>query len=655
VAAWLRAAARWWGAGFSIDLMCGIYGFCGFSDERLGARMAARIVHRGPDGSGRFSAPGIEMGMQRLAIIDLEGGWQPVYNEDRSLAVVYNGEIYNYLELREELQARGHVFSTRSDTEVIVHGYEEWGEDCVTRFNGMFAFALHDRRSGETFFARDRSGQKPFYYWQDGRGRLVFASEVKALLECPLVPRACNVAAIDPYLALRVVPEPQTMFKDIFTLPAAHRMTRKADGSLKTGRYWEIRLKEDRVYPSDAEAVEQVEAGLRQAVKLVMRSDVPVGAYLSAGIDSSLLVALMCEHNNQVNTFSIGFNSPIDETRDAAETARLLGTRHHTIHCAPEDFDLLPQVIYQMDRPVGDALIIAFDKLAGRTSQDLKVVVGGEGADEIFAGYSFHKLMPLVEAYHRAVPAFLHRGLALPALRLTPDKFLNLFFNFPADLGKEGKARLVEFMAHYRERDLFRNYVALKTLWGREARARLYADDFKVRATEDWVPPVRDPGGRFLDRLLKLQWDEWLQDWAIIRQDKNTMAHSLEIRLPFLDHNLIELGFTLNPDQKVRKGRDKWIEREVAARLLPPPVVNRPKNPFFFPLEFFYEHPQINRLIADTLHPEVVKKRGYFRPEAVSALVARMPGREFVTLKQVMSLVILELWHRVFIDPPSWS
>ena len=630
--------------------MCGIYGFCGFDDDGLLGRMARRIVHRGPDGTGEHAAPGIRMGMQRLAIIDLAGGWQPVFNEDKSVAVINNGEIYNYLELRDELAAKGHVFRTQSDTECIAHGYEEWGLDCVKHFNGMFAFALHDARTGDLFIARDRCGQKPFYYWKDAFGRLVFASEVKAILECSHVPRACNLAAIDPYLALRVVPEPQTMFQDIFTLPASHRMVRKADGSVRIDRYWDITLKQDTRFPSDEEALERVEAGLRQAVKLVMRSDVPVGGYLSAGIDSSLLVALMCEHNHQVNTFSIGFNSPIDETHDAAETARLLGTTHHTINCGPEDFDLLPKIVYHMDRPVGDALVIAFFKLAERTSQDLKVVVGGEGADEIFAGYSFHKLMPLVEKYHQLVPAFLHRGLALPGLKLTPDRFLNLFFNFPADLGKEGKARLVEFLTLYRSRSLFQNYVALKTLWGREARAALYTDSFKHRATEDWIPQVRDSGGNFLDRLLKLQWDEWLQDWAIIRQDKNTMAHSLEIRLPFLDHNLIELGFTLNPNQKVRAGRDKWIERQVAAKLLPPAVVNRPKNPFFFPMEFFFEHPQTGRLIERTLNEGQLRKRGYFDPVYVRNLLERMKTREFVTLKQVMALVILELWHQVFID-----
>ena len=322
--------------------------------------MGDSLAHRGPDGDGSLEDEPHRffMGMRRLSIIDLAGGRQPLYNEDRSLAVCFNGEIYNYIELHEQLVGKGHSFRTRSDTEVIVHAYEEWGRDCVKQFNGMFAFALHDSRTGETFFSRDRCGQKPLYYYES-KGRFVFASEVKAILECARVPRACNVAAIDAYLALRYVPEPRTMFEGIFTLPAAHSLFLKRDGTFTIERYWDVPIFEGD-YPPESELLDETEAMLRNAVRLTMRSDVPVGGYLSAGVDSSLLVALMTESSDKVNTYSIGFNSPVDETRDAAETARLLGTNHHEIQCAPKDFDLLPKVVWHMDRPVGDALIMAF-------------------------------------------------------------------------------------------------------------------------------------------------------------------------------------------------------------------------------------------------------------------------------------------------------
>jgi asparagine synthase (glutamine-hydrolysing) len=630
--------------------MCGIFGFSGFTEEGLLSRMGDSLAHRGPDGRGSYEneAHRFYMGMRRLSIIDLEGGSQPIYNEDRSVAVCFNGEIYNYIELHDQLVQKGHTFRTRSDTEVIVHAYEEWGRECLQHFNGMFAFALHDARTGETFFARDRCGQKPFYYYRS-HGRFVFASEVKAILECAYVPRACNIPAIDAYLALRYVPEPRTMFQGIFTLPAAHFLLLKADGSVTIERYWDVPIFQGD-YPADATLLDETEAMLRNAVRLTMRSDVPVGGYLSAGVDSSLLVALMIESSDKVNTYSIGFASPGDETHDAAETARLLGTTHHEIQCAPEDFDLLPRVVWHMDRPVGDALIMAFYKLAEGAAHDLKVIISGEGADEIFAGYSFQNVIQVAEWYHQTIPGFLHERLAMPILRGLPVDLLNRFFIFPAKLGQQGKARIVDFMDGYRRRNLFENYVSLKTLWPRAARAAAYTSEFKHLATDSWIPPLRDGSGLFLDQLLKIQWDEWLQDWCIIRQDKNTMAHSLEIRLPFLDHNLIELAFRVPPRLKNNGLRDKIIERKIAAKLLPHQVTHRRKNPFFLPMEFFFEHPQIRRLIAETLNETQVRKRGYFDPSYVKRLVEKMETREFVYLKQVMALVILELWHRVFLD-----
>jgi asparagine synthase (glutamine-hydrolysing) len=593
------------------------------------------------------------MGNCRLSIIDLAGGDQPVENEDGTLVVVQNGEIYNYLELRDQLDARGHQFKTRCDTEVLVHAYEEWGRDMVHHLNGMYAFAVHDRRTGETFIARDRCGQKPLYYYQRN-GKFIFASEIKALLECPWVERAANLNAIDPYLGLRNVPEPETMFAGVFILPAAHTLTLSRHGDIRIERYWSVPLKTDGVYRSDEDYLEELEASFHRAVKLTLRSDVPVASYLSAGVDSSLITAAARTATSNLHTFSIGFNSPIDETKDAAQTARLLGTTHHEIHMTPDDFERLPRVIWQMDRPVGDALIIAFDRLAAHCAQDFKVVLGGEGADEMFGGYQFHKIIPLVERYSRLVPGFVHSGLMMPGFRATPAAVLNKFFQFPADLGRGGKKRIGEFLADYRQRDLRQNYTMLRTLWSRDERQAIYADSFKARATHEWITPEaaadRDGGAPFLDRLLKLQYDDWLQDWALIRQDKNTMAHGLELRLPFLDHHLIELAFQMPPHLKATAKRDKIIERRLAGRLLPPEIAGRPKNPFFLPMDYFYTNPKIRDLIELTLNKDAVARRGYFDPARVRALVESMERGEFIGLKQVMSLVIFELWHLIFID-----
>ncbi|MEZ0390402.1 MAG: asparagine synthase (glutamine-hydrolyzing), partial [Verrucomicrobium sp.] len=582
------------------------------------------------------------------------GGWQPVYNEDSSVAVVYNGESYNYVELREELIAKGHAFRTHSDTECLVHGYDEWGiEGLVQRLNGMFGFCIYDARKREFYIARDRCGQKPLYYHHQN-GRFLFGSEAKSLLQSTHVTADPNLEAIDPYLTLRNVPEPQTMFKGIFKLPVAHYLRYKlSDNSLSLHRYWEVPLLDARTatYKSEAEYFEALEEVFNDAVRLCMRSDVPVGAYLSAGVDSSLTVAAMTKHSSNINTYSLGFNSPVDETPAARETAAFLGTKHHEIICQPEDFDLLPRIVWHMDRPVGDALLIAFYKLAQGASKDLKVVLGGEGADEAFAGYSFQGVITKVEKMRRKIPGVT--SLAAPIFAATPAGILNKFFKFPADLGSQGKKRVVEFLSGYTRRDLNHNFNALRTLWSHDERHDVYASNFKHLASESWMAKEKekDKNGPFLDRLLKLQYDEWLQDWALIRQDKNTMAHSLEYRLPFLDHRLIELAFTMPTNMKINGNTDKYIERKLADKIFPPHIARRAKIPFYLPVEYFLDKPQFRNLVADTLNESAVKKRGYFDPAKVKALVDNMNRtREFVYCKQVMSLVVLELWHQVFID-----
>ena len=637
--------------------MCGIYGFAGFKEEGLLDRMGRVIRHRGPDGTGRYEAPDgapFAMGMQRLSIIDLEGGWQPVYNEDKTLAVCYNGETYNYVELRAELEAKGHVFTTHSDTECLVHGFEEWGmAGLLQRMNGMAAFCIYDVRNKEFFIGRDRCGQKPLYYTQ-ANSRFLFGSEVKSLLQSQHVNAEPNLAAIDPYLTLRNVPEPATMFKGIFTLPTAHFLHYKlSDNSLSIHRYWEVPLLDARTatYKSDDEYFEELEALWNDCVKLCMRSDVPVGAYLSAGVDSSLTVASMTKFSSNINTYSVGFDSPVDETPAARETAAFLGTKHHEIICQPEDFALLPKIVWHMDRPVGDALLIAFYKLAQGASKDLKVVLGGEGADEAFAGYSFQTVITKVEKMRRKLP--FAPALGSLAFKVTPHALLNKFFTFPADLGSQGKKRVIDFLAKYNGRDLNHNFNALRTLWSQDERHDFYTDQFKHLATEDWMANEKEKNknGPFLDRLLKLQYDEWLQDWALIRQDKNTMAHSLEYRLPFLDPRLIELAFKMPAHLKINGKTDKFIERKLADKVFPPHIARRQKIPFYLPVEYFLDKPQFKQLVADTLNETAVKKRGYFDPKKVTALLDNMRRtREFVYCKQVMSLVVLELWHQVFVD-----
>jgi asparagine synthase (glutamine-hydrolysing) len=627
--------------------MCGIFGFAGFEDAGLLRRMGKRLEHRGPDGEGYFESPRFSMGVRRLSIIDLEGGAQPIYDEAGLRAVCFNGEIYNYVELRDELTERGHVFRTRSDTEVIVHAFEEWGIDCLERLNGMFAFALWDGTQSELWIARDRTGQKPLYYHCQG-GRLLFASEVKALLEAPDVERRVNPAAIEPYLTLRYVPQPETLFAGVRTLPAGHWL-RLRGSDLELRRYWDVPLHEG-PFRSEAELQAELEETFFDAVRLTLRSDVPLGAYLSAGVDSSLTVAAMVAGGTRTDTFSIGFGSPIDETSDARRLAERLGCTHHEVIAEPGDFELLPRAIWHLERPIGDALILAYYLLARETARHVKVVLSGEGADESFAGYSFHKIILWTERLNRLLPSFLTQRAAAAVVDALPVDLLDKLFVYPAHLGRQGRRKTADYLRHYGSRHLNQSYVALKALFDRGERSALYSAAWKSQATEAWITPPRDDSGPFLDRLLKLQFDDWLQDNLLLRQDKNTMAHSLELRCPFLDHRIIELAFRMPGRMKVRGWADKWVERELGRKLLPAENVRRSKNPFYFPLESFHENPKVRELIALTLDPERVRRRGYFDPAIVGRLVTELESGEFLRLKQVMSLVILELWHMVFID-----
>jgi asparagine synthase (glutamine-hydrolysing) len=530
---------------------------------------------------------------------------------------------------------------------VIVHAYEEYGVDCLQRFNGMFAFALYDIPRQELLIARDRAGQKPLYYHHRD-GRFLFGSEAKAILESPLVERRCNLRAIDSYLGLRYVPQPETLFEGIRVLPAAHYLRLK-DGQLSIRRYWDIPLHEGR-YRSEGEYKEAFEELFLDAVKLTLRSDVPVGAYLSGGVDSGLVVAAMTRSTSKLNTFSIGFQSPIDETLQARELAAHLGCTHHEVNATPEDFARLPEAIWHLERPIGDVLILAYFLLGQETGRHVKVVLSGEGADESFAGYSFHKIIKWTEFCSKLIPAFLTKRVAVPLLEAIPVDLLDRFFIYPAHLGKKGQQKTADYLRHYYDRNLNQNYVALKALYDLPERRALYSDEFKALATESWIAEPRDTRGPFLDRLLKLQFDDWLQDNLLLRQDKNTMAHSLELRVPFLDHRIIELAFQMPPRLKVRGLVDKFVERDLARRMLPRKNVKRSKNPFYFPLEYFHEHPQIRDLIGLTLNEAQVKKRGYFDPHAVQFLIDQMRTGEFLYLKQVLSLVILELWHMIFVD-----
>ena len=624
------------------DRMCGIAGGLHLKQDQLGLMLDA-LQHRGPDGRGDFQAGPFCIGMTRLAILDQKNGDQPFSSSCQRVQAVCNGEIYNWRELRAELEEAGHRFHTRCDCEIIPAAWMEWGKNMLDRFDGMFALALHDQQTGSLFLARDRCGQKPLYLTTSGP--LYFASEIKAL-KAAAVELSPDPRYLAQWLSLRYVSEPATLFKDIETLPAAHWMTISPDGIQQLERYWEppsrpgfqSSSQTDNKPPESLEkTIDQLDELSRHSVELSLQSDVPLATYLSAGVDSSLLAHYIKDLGADLTSVSIGFGSDSDETAAAASFASQQGLEHHPVQLGPEALNDLPRVIHQMDRPVGDALILAFDKLASHTSKlGCKVALGGEGPDEHFAGYSFH------QSYLRAAGiGNLGRALASSFVTSSPLGLLNKISQFPASLGPEGRAKTASYLRHFDSLTASQQAYSLRTLFEEAQINHLLHPDIRAQqacADDKLNYPAKHDR---LDFALRLQYPSWLPDWSLIRQDKNTMAHSVEYRAPFLDHHIIDFAFSLPDHYKIRHSQNKFIWRQLAERHLPRKVTRRPKQPFYLPLESPVWREPLLKMAHDVLAPSGFTCHGWLNPEAVRPLLS---ATHFLPLKQLAAVLILQLW-----------
>ncbi len=633
--------------------MCGITGHAGFDEEGLLEAMTSTLVHRGPDDDGYFRAPKIGLGHRRLSIIDVSGGHQPIENEDGTLTLVVNGEIYDYKALRDELRGKGHTLATESDSEVLVHLYEEHGLDFLRRLNGMFALALWDAKKKRLVLARDRIGIKPLYYVEVG-GRLAFASEMKALLRWRGFDPTLDPAGVHDYLALRYVPGPGGMFREIKKLPAGHFAVFE-NGRLRVERYWKAELCTEPLEGSDDELLEGFAHHFEESIRRRLVADVPVGAYLSGGLDSSTIVAAIAKQvSHPVRTFTVGFDYQHDELEQGARTAAALGCQHTEIHCRASDVELMPKLVWHLDEPVGDPIVIPMYQLAREAKKAVTVILTGEGADEVFGGYLFHKVLAQGYTLARLVPRALRRGLLEPALAATPASVINLAFQYPAALGSRGKQKVVDYLSLIGPESLPDAYRHLISLFDERDTADLYSADFRAELEghtahpESWTS--QDTRAPFLNRVLDLQFEHWLSDDILTKQDKMSMASSIEGRVPFLDHELVEYGLRLPPRVKLRGGVGKWIVRRYAERLLPPEVTRAKKQPFYNPIERYPDEPAFRELLDDTLSERRVRERGLFRPEAIAKLRDSVAGGDFVYAKQVFSLMTLELWFQAFVD-----
>jgi asparagine synthase (glutamine-hydrolysing) len=570
--------------------MCGICGYVGIDDAELIESMTEAIHHRGPDDVGYFRSEDMALGHRRLSIIDVAGGHQPMANPDGSLVIVFNGEIYNHQELREGLEARGERFETRSDTEVLLRLYQLEGCAALEKLNGMFAFAVYDQGRRELFLARDRIGIKPLCYVQLP-GKLLFASETKSLLQYADWSRDLNPHAINDYLALRYVPGDVGMFRGLQRLPPGHFL-RYRDGRLETQRYWSPPIVDTPEHRSEADLLDELEERMERSVQRRLISDVSFGAYLSGGLDSSVIVALMAKLvAAPVRTFSVGFGYEHDELSQAAETARMLGCDHHEVHCRAKDVELLPDVVYHSDEPLGDAIAIPMYQLAREAKKKVTVILTGEGGDEIFAGYLFHKVMWAGHLYRKMLPGPLRDWGVAPLLSLTPARLLNLAFRYPAYLGARGKQKALDYLEVLNSGDLESGYRHLISLFDARDTHLLYTPEFQERLRREappWVCPVETHGLMF-DQMLRTQFHHWLPDNMLQRQDKMSMAHAVEGRVPYLDHELVEFAFRLPRRMRLRGLTGKYLLRQLGQRLLPRETAQRRKMPFYVPIEKYFQ------------------------------------------------------------------
>ena len=620
--------------------MCGIAGFAdsaaagGPNEFNLVHRMCEVIRHRGPDDEGIHVAPGVGLGMRRLSIIDLAGGRQPIHNETGTVWVVFNGEIYNYRELRAELEALGHQFYTSSDTETIVHAYEQWGEDAFRRLRGMFGIALWDQSTRTLLLARDRAGQKPLHY-AERRGRFYFGSEIKSLLVAGAVEPALNLEALDHYLAFLYTPRDASIFEGVRKLPPGHYL-RWRDGRAEVHRYWQISADET-FRGSDADAVQALGGVLQDAVRSHMVSDVPLGAFLSGGVDSSAVVGMMARASSRpVQTFSIGFDDPeFDELEYARIVAQHFGTDHHEFVVRPDGLSILDDLIGHFDEPFADSSAIPTWYVSEIARRHVTVVLSGDGGDELFGGYDRYLPHPRVSQFDR---------LPLPGLRAAASLAWPLLPH-----GAKGK----NFLRHVAHDDAGR-YLDSIAQFHADERAALYSGDIRSRLQRDAEAALARHFDRFGalphdSRMMRFDFETYLPEDVLTKVDRMSMAHSIESRVPLLDNDVIDFAATLPANLKIRDGRRKHILKETLRTLLPDTILERRKQGFGIPLGTWFRG-GLTDLFSDVLDSPRTKQRGYFEPAFISRLLREhLSGQRDHTLR-LWQLLVFELWHRHYLD-----
>lgn len=630
--------------------MCGIAGWVNLDKNRPSQShneavlhaMCERIVHRGPNSEGLWLDNTVALGMRRLSVIDLETGDQPVFNQDKSVIVMMNGELYNYREIRDELEKKGHKFVTKSDTEILPHLYDEYGEDLVDHLNGMYAFSLWDTRKKKLIIARDRFGEKPLYYGVFD-GKLIYASEPKAILAHPSVKPELNLDALRQYLSYDYVPAPNSIYKGISKLPAAHMMT-VDNGEVKIRRYWNQTFEKPYSKPTIESAAFNLKELLSDAVRIRLVADVPLGILLSGGIDSSTVAAFAVQHaTERVKTFSIGFEEDsFDETKYARQVAKHLNTEHHEEKLsATTAGDLISEIGTWLDEPLSDGSLIPTFLLAQFVRRHVTVALGGDGGDEIFAGYPMYYAHKVAKTYS-SIPKFLRNGLIEPAVRALPVSTKNMSFDYKA----KRFVRAANLDAVERHHSWFGSFSA-------DEQLRLLTPEILAASDGDIYRGPREmlslcDATDEIEQMQFLDMNYYMAEDILTKLDRAAMAVSLETRAPFLDPRVAQFAAALPLEYKLKGSNGKYILKKAVEDLLPQTILNRPKKGFGIPIAEWLKG-RLNPLMHDLLSPERLSVQGLFEPEYVQTLIREHESGRASHHKQLWTLLVFQLWYNNFL------
>jgi asparagine synthase (glutamine-hydrolysing) len=629
--------------------MCGITGWANLDastssqigDEAMLHSMCEAIRHRGPDSEGLWTDAGVALGMRRLSIIDLHTGDQPVFNTDRSVIVMMNGELYNYREVRADLQKRGYTFRTNSDTEILPHLYDEYGDAMLEHVSGMFAFALWDTKKKRLLIARDRFGEKPLYYGTFG-GKLIYGSEVKSLLAHPDVTRDLNLDALRSFLSFDYVPAPNSIYRGIKKLPAAHKLVLE-NGEIKVERYWSLSFKKPAETPTIKEAAEHLRELLSDAVRRQLVSDVPLGILLSGGVDSSTVAAFAVRHATEtVKTFSIGFEEDsFDESKFAREVSRHLGTEHYEDRLSVDiAAELIGDIGRWLDEPLSDGSLLPTFLLASFVRRHVTVALGGDGGDEIFAGYPMYYGHKVAQMYGR-VPGFLRKGIIEPVVNNLPVSSKNLSLDYKA----KRFVRAANYDPVTRHHSWFGSFAI-------DQQQQLLSDDVLAHTSSDIYRDAKElletcDATNRIEQMQFLDMNFYMAEDILTKVDRAAMAVSLETRAPFLDPRVAEYAASLPPEYKLHGSKGKYVLKEAVRDLLPRTILQRPKKGFGIPVAQWLRG-RLNPLMNDMLAPQRLQQQGLFDSTYVQKLITEHETSKASHHKELWTLLVFQLWYDNF-------